>query len=570
MSKQILTASSIITMNPDKPRATAVAIDDDRIVEVGSLEECQAKLADATVVDLGDTVLTPGFIEPHSHPLLSGISIMAPAHYIAPWVAPTWDDVVAIFKKALAESPADASLAFFGFDKLLHGVDAPTAATLDPIFGDRLAGVIGTSGHAAWVTSAVVEALGWDEHPPGSPVGGSYGRNADGSLDGTAEEVSAILAITTPVLAKMGGSPLHQAAEFLALMSSRGITSTSEMTYAKDYEAGYQALFSMPGCPVRISLYHMSTDPTCGDKVDLGIDPSRIRKQGIKLWADGSPWTGNIATSFDYLDTPTVKRAGIPLQTGGTKAMNYTREQLDAILDKYAPLGWQMSFHVNGDIGLDIVLDAYEYALVKHNLMGTDHRWRIEHVGAGRGEQFQRAASLGVIASMAPFQFYYWGDLLDGQMFETQIGANWGRFKAAFDAGVRPSFHNDGSVSPPNPLLNMQTAVTRQTSSGKVHGIENAVTLDEALAAHTTNAAYILHRDHEIGSIEVGKYADFTELSADPYKVAPETLAKDVAVTGTWSSGVRVDLDAFLGGGAATDGAPHQHLAAKAQEDKCC
>ena len=125
MSKQILSASSISTMNPDKPRATAVAIDDDRIVEVGSLEECQAKLADATVVDLGDTVLTPGFIEPHSHPLLSGISIMAPAHYIAPWVAPTWDDVVAIFKKALAESPADASLAFFGFDKLLHGVDLP-------------------------------------------------------------------------------------------------------------------------------------------------------------------------------------------------------------------------------------------------------------------------------------------------------------------------------------------------------------------------------------------------------------------------------------------------------------
>ena len=155
-------------------------------------------------------------------------------------------------------------------------------------------------------------------------------------------------------------------------------------------------------------------------------------------------------------------------------------------------------------------------------------------MGAGRGDQFQRAASLGVIASLAPFQFYYWGDLLDGQMFETRIGANWGRFKAAFDAGVRPSFHNDGSVSPPNPLLNMQTAVTRRTSTGKVHGIENAVTLDEALAAHTTNAAYILHRDHEIGSIEVGKYADFTELSADPYEVAPETLASDVAVKGTW------------------------------------
>ena len=89
---------------------------------------------------------------------------MAPAHYIAPWVAPTWDDVVAIFKKALAESPADASLAFFGFDKLLHGVDAPTAATLIRSSGIG-SPVIDNSGHAAYVTSAVVKALGWDENP---------------------------------------------------------------------------------------------------------------------------------------------------------------------------------------------------------------------------------------------------------------------------------------------------------------------------------------------------------------------------------------------------------------------
>ena len=129
--------------------------------------------------------------------------------------------------------------------------------------------MIDNSGHAAYVTSAVVKAL-VGTRTPGEPGWvDRMARKCRWGLDGTAEEVSAILAITTPVLAKMGGSPLHQAAEFLALMSSRGITSTSEMTYAKDYEAGYQALFSMPGCPVRISLYHMSTDPTCGDKVDL-------------------------------------------------------------------------------------------------------------------------------------------------------------------------------------------------------------------------------------------------------------------------------------------------------------
>lgn len=131
-----------------------------------------------------------------------------------------------------------------------------------------------------------------------------------------------------------------------------------------------------------------------------------------------------------------------------------------------------MAFHVNGDLGLDIVLDAYEHALAKHDLLGTDHRWRVEHVGAAREDQFARAASLGVITSMGGYQFYYWGDLLDVQLFGHEIGANWQRFKGAFDAGRRPSFHNDGANTPPNPLLNIHTAVTRRTSSGTVRGIK--------------------------------------------------------------------------------------------------
>ena len=79
-------------------------------------------------------------------------------------------------------------------------------------------------------------------------------------------------------------------------------------------------------------------------------------------------------------------------------------------------------------------------------------------------------AALGVFASLGPFQFIYWGDLLDGELFPTEIGAQWMRFGDAVDAGVCVSFHNDGSVSPPTPLLNIQTAITRTTPSGAVHG----------------------------------------------------------------------------------------------------
>lgn len=88
----------------------------------------------------------------------------------------------------------------------------------------------------------------------------------------------------------------------------------------------------------------------------------------------------------------------------------------------------------------------------------------------------------------------------------------------AFKSGAVVSFHNDGMVSPPIPLLNIQSAITRKTPSGELHGPEQIISLDDALKAHTIAAAYTLHRDKDIGSIEVGKLADFVELSKDPYE----------------------------------------------------
>ena len=147
--------------------------------------------------------------------------------------------------------------------------------------------------------------------------------------------------------------------------------------------------------------------------------------------------------------------------------MNYTRAQLDAILDELVPTGYQIAFHCNGDVGFDVVLDAYARALAKFNPLGSDHRWRVEHLGAARKDQFERAAALGVTCSLSPFQYIYWGDLLDGVMFDSAYGAQWQRVRDAFEAGVVPSYHNDGSVTPPNQLLNVAQTVTRRTISGK-------------------------------------------------------------------------------------------------------
>jgi len=93
-----------------------------------------------------------------------------------------------------------------------------------------------------------------------------------------------------------------------------------------------------------VHAYHVSTQEDAGQPVTWP-DPSMVRKIGIKLWADGSPWVGNIATSFGYLDNEVTRTAQIELGPLGERGMNYTRDQLDVILDRFVPLGYQMSFH---------------------------------------------------------------------------------------------------------------------------------------------------------------------------------------------------------------------------------
>ena len=117
----------------------------------------------------------------------------------------------------------------------------------------------------------------------------------------------------------------------------------------------------------------------------------------------------------------------------------------------------------------------------------------------------------------------------------------------------------------------MQAMVTRQTASGKVHGENQAVSLEDAMKAHTTNAAFQLGRDHEVGSIEAGKLADFCELSADPFTVDPHKLTELVTVQGTWVGGKRIDLEAFLAQVEAMDPTGHTELVHKAHSrKKCC
>lgn len=570
----ILKASTIITMDKARPRARAIAVDSStgRITAIGSMAEVQAAAPGVDVTDLGSTVLMPGFVEPHSHPLLSGMATQEPAYWVSPNVGvKTWDDVKAIFVKADKEHPPEDVLVFNGVDRLLQQAPMPTREVLDPIFGNRPVVVVDNSGHGLYFNTATIKMLGWaDGKAPADPVGGTFGREPDGvTSNGTAFESGAIMMVIADVLPKAIPHPLHSGALFYKLMAQCGITATSEHTYnSRQYQA-YAALAAVPGCPLRLHLYHMSIESDAGEDITFP-NPELVQKVGIKLWADGSPWIGNIAISFEYLDNPTTRTAQIETGPRGESQMNYTRAQLDQVLDSLVPAGYQIAFHCNGDVGFDIVLDAYAAALSKFNLLGSDHRWRVEHLGAARRDQFERAAALGVTCSLSPFQYIYWGDLLDGTMFDSAKGSQWQRIRDAFEAGVTPSYHNDGSVCPPHQLLNVQHTVTRTTIGGSVHGANQAVTLDDALKAITINGAYQLKRDHEIGSLAVGKYADLVELSADIYTVPVDQIVDQVKVLGTWVAGKKIDLDSYTAAVKAIDPTEHQQVVTEAGSRKCC
>lgn len=158
MADVIVTAGTVITMDEAVPRAQAVAVSGGHIVAVGSLDECRTALPGAEEIDSGAAVLAPGFVEPHSHPLISGIATEAPARSIAPWVATSWAEVQQTFADALANTDPGTPLWFAGYDALLQGHPSPKAEELDEIFGDRVTVVTDNSGHGVYFNSALIRS----------------------------------------------------------------------------------------------------------------------------------------------------------------------------------------------------------------------------------------------------------------------------------------------------------------------------------------------------------------------------------------------------------------------------
>lgn len=560
-------------MDDQLPRAEAVAVDPTtgKIVAVGTLAECQAAAPDAEVRDLGDTVLMPGFIEAHSHPMVAGLYTQDPSHWISASQGYTdYSQVQKLWRELDANTPAGEPVLCYGLERLTQGAPELTNLDLDEYFPNRPAVILDISGHEVYFNSATIAFNGWqDGHPPADPPVSRFGRNADGTSNGRAYETAAVEAAAGKVQQAVVSDPLQSVARWYGALAAAGVTTSSDHAFDPGSLPGYEALATSGDCPIRVVLYQPATDPKCVEPLVTTAADDRLWKAGVKIWSDGTTFCGTIAASFPFLDNETTRNAQIPLGPTGDSTMNYTRLELEETLDTVVKSGLQVATHAHGDVAIDVALDAYAAVLSRNGLLGTDHRWRIEHWSAGRADQFRRAVDLGISTPLATYQFILLGNLLDGTLFTREVGARWVAVADAIKAGATVSFHSDSPVAPVNPLNTIQCMTTRRPEIGGPVGVDQMVSLHDALRAQTINAAYHLRAEDVLGSISVGKLADFVELSADPYTVDVAELTDQVKVLGTWSGGHKIDIPTFMDDVASVDPDAHKNLHNHAKS-KCC
>jgi predicted amidohydrolase YtcJ len=197
--------------------------------------------------------------------------------------------------------------------------------------------------------------------------------------------------------------------------------------------------------------------------------------------------------------------------------------------------GLTIHAHCNGDQATEVFVDAVEAALQAHPRW--DHRHTVQHCQMTTPAQYRRMAALGMSANIFSNHIYYWGDQHRDRSIGPERAAKMDACATALHEGVKISIHSDAPVTPMGHLRTMWCAVNRLTSTGKVLGPEERISVHDALFAATVGAAYQLKLDHVMGSIEVGKYADFAILDDDPLTVDPVAL-KDIGVWGTMVGGI--------------------------------
>lgn len=513
------------TFDDSRPEAEGVAIRDGKIVYVGEAHEARRRGGPrAEILDLGDRVALPGFVESHSHPILLGRYLEeVDCRYCS-----SIGEIVKALRQRASTIPSGRWVVGNGYDHtLLKESQHPTRRELDRASDEHPVLLRNITVHNVVANSQALRLAGVTATTP-DPEGGRIGRDANGEPDGVLWEWAQGLVqshLPEPSLEDIRRQLENAAKEYL----SAGVTSVVDAALGlangvRDAEA-YARVAEDGGLPLRLGaaiVYPLwkELQDGAGPGLEWTGDPEWVRPVAVKFFQDGSIQIRTAALRQPYF--------------GETEPADHhliwPQEELDLMVADAHSSGWQIWTHGNGDAAIQSILDAYERALEQEPR--ADHRHRIEHCQTAGEDQLDRMRSLGVAASFFAPHVWYWGDRHRDIFLGPKRAARIDPLASALRRGIRFGLHNDSPVTPIGPLLSIGTAAGRQTSSGQVLGGGQAISVDKALHSMTLDSAYLAFEENTKGTLTEGKLGDVVVLEADPYKVAPQEI-KDIPVAAT-------------------------------------
>jgi predicted amidohydrolase YtcJ len=510
----LLVLGSVLTMDPQRPAAAAMAVTGGRVVALGSRTELDGLRGPGTeILELGDRVALPGLVEPHMH-LWSTVLFDAWID-CSPFANPTFEAVAERLGQAAAAAAPGEWVLGKSFDPSLYpGEPDLTAAILDRVAPSNPVLVANASMHFLYANSAALALAHVTAQTP-DPPGGRYLR-ANGALTGVVSEMSAMMPMLSAVPQLSHEELLDGLVAILARAASQGITKVHEAATGALFGAGeldiLHGLAASGQLPARITTAQLDAAREAWERAGLrpGDGDDMVRAVSWKAISDGSNQGRTGYQRQPYLGS------------AGRGTANCTADELEEVVRYAHDRGWQLMVHANGDAALDLTVGAYEKALA--GAPARDLRHRIEHCSIADDEHFRAMAELGVSPSFLMNHVYYWGSALRDHILGPDRADRLDSVASALRHGLRPSFHSDYSVSPMSPLLAVQTAVTRLTRDGSVLNQAEGIDVTSALRAVTIDAAWQTHCDDVTGSLTPGKYADFVVLSDDPRAVDPAAI----------------------------------------------
>ena len=514
----LLINGTIYTMDPALPRAQALAVVGGRFVAVGSNADVgNLKKAGTTVIDAGGATVVPGFIDCHCHP--SGVQELYGANCDARRIAQIQDAVRARAK----QTPPEFWITGFMFDDTKLEDGPLHRRHLDEVTRDHPVAINHRGGHTSWYNSKALEMAGITRATP-DPEHGRFFRDESGELTGRAAEAArnAFNRVGrreqfTPEQqrdrARQGMKHISQ------LLTAAGLTSVHDAGSGRDKLTAYED--ARRNGELRHRAYMMvrgrgMLDSLKAAGITTGFGDEWIRIGGVKYGADGSASERTMRMSTPYVGT------------NDYGLLTMTQKEIDDGVEDAHRNGFQVGIHANGDVTIDMVLRAYERVLKQWPY--PDRRHRIEHCSLVNPDLLRRIKATGTIPTPFWTYVYYHGEKW------SQYGDEKMRWMFAhrsfLDTGITVVGASDYMPGPFEPLMAIQSMVTRTDYKGRAWGPTQKVTVDEALRIGTINGAHASREEQLKGSITAGKLADFVMLEKDPHRVPPETI-KDIRILRT-------------------------------------